>query len=94
MASTSTPNNVLGKIRMPSGFLSLAPATSGTARVTTKNVDDSLPRPPARRSSSLSSTGSAQSYRVLKLAPVHLGEHAHDHKQDWHDIAVEIGYVR
>lgn len=40
-----------------------------------------------RRSSSLSSDG--KGYRVLKVAPVHFGEHAGDHKDDWHDAVVE-----
>lgn len=43
-----------------------------------------------RRSSSLSSDGkSAAGYRVLKVAPVHYGEHAGEHKDDWHEVAVE-----
>ncbi|CAK7199051.1 hypothetical protein SEUCBS139899_001719 [Sporothrix eucalyptigena] len=44
-----------------------------------------------RRSSSLSSTGSnsAPGLRILKLGPVHWGEHLDDHKQDWHEVAIE-----
>lgn len=47
-----------------------------------------------RRSSSLSSQasqaseGKLPSYRVLKVAPVHFGEHSGDHKDDWHEVAV------
>ncbi|PKS12795.1 hypothetical protein jhhlp_001006 [Lomentospora prolificans] len=68
----------------PSFFLPLAPATSGTRR-----PSDPASMPPVRRSSSLSSDGSARSYKILKLAPVHLGEHADEHKEDWHEVAVE-----
>lgn len=43
-----------------------------------------------RRSSSLSSDGKGAGYRVLKVAPVHFGEHSGDHKDDWHEVvAVE-----
>lgn len=69
-----------------SGFLPLGPVTS-----------DSFPKAqqPApvgeqskqRRSSSLSSDGK-NGYRVLKVAPVHYGEHAGEHKDDWHEVAV------
>lgn len=68
------------------GFLSLGPVTS-----------DSFPKSqqpaPAngeahkRRSSSLSSDGKS-THRVLKVAPVHYGEHAGEHKDDWHEVAV------
>ncbi|CAK7232919.1 hypothetical protein SCUCBS95973_008419 [Sporothrix curviconia] len=48
--------------------------------------------PKQRRSSSLSSTGSNSTpsgLRILKLGPVHWGEHLDDHKQDWHEVAIE-----
>ncbi|CAK7242072.1 MAG: hypothetical protein STHCBS139747_003549 [Sporothrix thermara] len=48
--------------------------------------------PKQRRSSSLSSTGSnsaSSGLRILKLGPVHWGEHLDDHKQDWHEVAIE-----
>lgn len=72
------------KMTMPSGFLPLAPETSGGL----KGVADGLAMRPVRRSSSLSSESSNKSYKVLKLNPVHLGEHADDHKGDWHDVAI------
>ena len=77
------------QMSMPHGFLSLAPETSGGL----KGVADGLamPRRPTRRSSSLSSESSNKSgYKVLKLSPVHLGEHADDHKGDWHNVAVGL----
>lgn len=77
--------STIRKVEMPTGFLSLAPATSGG----TRGVAEGLVRPATRRSSSLSSVGSNKGYKVLKLNPVHLGEHADDHKGDWHDVAVE-----
>ncbi|KAF3764693.1 hypothetical protein M406DRAFT_340244 [Cryphonectria parasitica EP155] len=43
-----------------------------------------------RRSSSLSSDGKSSGYRVLKVAPVHFGEHAGDHKDDWHEVEVAV----
>lgn len=76
--------NTLRKVEMPTGFLSLAPATSGG----TKAVAEGIAKPAVRRSSSLSSERSNKSYKILKLNPVHLGEHADDHKGDWHEIAV------
>ncbi len=64
-------------------FLSLAPATSA-----------SYPQPkkaqPAgeqkRRTSSTSSDGSK--HRILKLGPVHWGQHLDDHEEDWHEVAI------
>ncbi|UNI23566.1 hypothetical protein JDV02_009379 [Purpureocillium takamizusanense] len=40
----------------------------------------------SRRSSSSSSNGTG--YRVLKLGPVHWGEHLDDHKLDYHETVV------
>ncbi|KAK3393732.1 hypothetical protein B0H63DRAFT_516902 [Podospora didyma] len=42
-----------------------------------------------RRTSSLSSDGSKSRLRFLKLGPVHWGEHQDDHKDDFHEVAVE-----
>ncbi|KAF4460549.1 hypothetical protein FALBO_12666 [Fusarium albosuccineum] len=81
-----------------SNFLSLAPATSPSypkkpatrAHVRAANVpedDSSRPAPPRRSSTgSTSSSSSSNGYRILKLGPVHYGEHADDHKHDFHDI--------
>jgi len=48
------------------------------------------------RSSSLSSDASSKTsgtgaggLRVLKLSPVHWGEHQDSHQGDWHEVAVE-----
>ncbi|EON98331.1 hypothetical protein UCRPA7_6151 [Phaeoacremonium minimum UCRPA7] len=65
----------------PHTFLSLAPLTS--------NSYPKAPQPTKRRTSSQSSNGGAARMRVLKLAPVHYGEHAGDHKGDWHEVAIE-----
>lgn len=77
----------------PMAFLPLSPVTS-----------DSFPKSQQvrsaantaeihkRRSSSLSSDGknyASPGYKVLKVAPVHYGEHAGDHQEDWHDVAVQ-----
>lgn len=61
-------------------FLSLSPVTSA-----------SFPKAPTgtqkRRTSSLSSDGKPPSgFRVLKVAPVHYGEHGGDHQEDWHEV--------
>lgn len=78
-----------------SSFLSLAPATSASypkkqavrSHTRAQNIPagveqiDAMPR----RSSS-ASTSSANSYRVLKLGPVHWGEHPDEHKEDFHDV--------
>ncbi|KAM5355507.1 hypothetical protein ACJ41O_002153 [Fusarium nematophilum] len=77
-----------------SSFLSLAPATSPSypkkpavrTHVRAANIPDgesARPAPP-RRSSSASSN--ANGYRILKLGPVHYGEHPDDHKHDFHDV--------
>ncbi|KAF4966009.1 hypothetical protein FZEAL_10707 [Fusarium zealandicum] len=76
-----------------SSFLSLAPATSPSypkkpvarAHVRAVNIESSRPAPP-RRTSSESSSSSSNGYRILKLGPVHYGEHAGVHKHDFHDI--------
>lgn len=64
----------------PSSFLSLAPATSSSYPQMPTSSTVALPE--RRRSSSSSTTG----FRVLKLGPVYWGQHAEDHKEDFHDI--------
>ncbi|RFU81582.1 hypothetical protein TARUN_620 [Trichoderma arundinaceum] len=64
----------------PSSFLSLAPTTSSSYPQMPTGRSAALPE--RRRSSSSSTTG----FRVLKLGPVYWGEHADDHKEDFHDI--------
>lgn len=80
-----------------SRFLSLAPATSASypktqartharaASIPTAADDAALA---LRRSSTSSSSSSSNSggYRVLKLGPVHWGEHPEEHKGDFHYI--------
>lgn len=78
----------------PPYFLSLAPATSASyprapaSRVHERaenipaSIDMAAPMP---RRSSASSVSSTNGYRVLKLGPVHWGEHLGDHKDDFHD---------
>ncbi|CAI4218662.1 unnamed protein product [Parascedosporium putredinis] len=84
MSSSEQNLSSIRRQEMPSFFLPLAPATSGARR-----PSDPAPAPLVRRSSSLSSDASTPSYKILKLAPVHLGEHTDEHKEDWHEIAVE-----
>lgn len=82
----------------PAFFLPLAPATSASypqapasraherASVIPAPAEEVAPAPILRRSSSVSSGGSATSgYRVLKLGPVHWGEHLGEHKHDFHN---------
>ncbi|OBS26951.1 hypothetical protein FPOA_00892 [Fusarium poae] len=71
------PQNFLPLTPPPkSSFLSLAPATS-----------PSYPQKPAVRSHTRPST-ERRTYRILKLGPVHWGEHADDHKHDFHDVVL------
>jgi len=72
------------KMSMPTTFLSLGPVTSGSYPQSTKPTDRAQP---ARRTSSMDSE--KPTFRILKLGPVHLGEHQGDHKEDWHEVAVE-----
>ncbi len=90
--------------RRPSTFLSLAPKTSDSyprAQRATKQPEpltaealaeaakegEASAEAMKRRTSSLSSDGSK--LRFLKLGPVHWGEHQDDHKEDFHEVAVE-----
>ncbi|KAH6960756.1 hypothetical protein DER45DRAFT_611687 [Fusarium avenaceum] len=72
-----------------SNFLSLAPATSPS--YPQKPASRAHTRPAPRRSSteSSSSSSSSNSYRILKLGPVHYGEHAGEHNHDFHDCVVK-----
>ncbi|KAI0021102.1 hypothetical protein F4780DRAFT_778852 [Xylariomycetidae sp. FL0641] len=72
--------------RRPSTFLSLAPATSGSYP-SASNIKPAGPR----RSSSVSSVGSL---RFLKLGPVHWGEHPDEHKEDFHDVAIDKQFAQ
>jgi hypothetical protein len=77
--------------RRPTVFLTLAPAMSSTFPQSPKpsvpgNAEQ--PKPTARRTSSMSSDGKP-TFRILKLGPVHYGDHAGDHKEDWHDVVIE-----
>ncbi|EPE10796.1 hypothetical protein F503_05891 [Ophiostoma piceae UAMH 11346] len=99
-AKSFTPN---AADRRPSFFLSLAPATSnsypkkqesfsgGSAPVVAADAAAPVEADAKqRRSSSLSSTNStAPGLRILKLGPVHWGEHRDEHKGDWHEVAIE-----
>ncbi|CAG7557128.1 hypothetical protein NW768_006588 [Fusarium equiseti] len=82
------PQNFLPLTPPPkSSFLSLAPATSPS--YPQKPAVRSHARPsPERRSSTESSdsNSSASGYRILKLGPVHWGEHADENKRDFHDV--------
>jgi hypothetical protein len=66
----------------PSTFLSLAPTTSSSYPQMPISRSGAIPE--RRRSSSSSSTTTG--FRILKLGPVYWGEHADDHKEDFHDI--------
>lgn len=85
---TQPPNMSDPRRSMPLTFLSLGPVTSESFPKSQqpKQAGDGH----KRRSSSLSSDGkgSAPGYRVLKVAPVHYGEHAGEHQDDWHNAAV------
>ncbi|KAK7430219.1 hypothetical protein QQZ08_003194 [Neonectria magnoliae] len=83
----------------PSAFLSLAPATSASypkkqvrSHNRAQNIPsgseavEELPRRSSSASSISTSSNSNNSYRVLKLGPVHWGEHPDEHKEDFHDI--------
>lgn len=78
---------------LPSTFLSLAPATSDSypqmpvPRAVLAAVGDSAeiaePAVPTKPRSSSTSSG----YKVLKLGPVHWGEHPDEHKEDFYEVA-------
>ncbi|KAI1827475.1 hypothetical protein F4861DRAFT_536040 [Xylaria intraflava] len=80
-SSEQVPKNI-AKASRPASFLCLAPETSSSY----PTVRDIKPAMISRRSSSVSSNGS---FRVLKLGPVHYGEHPDEHKADFYEVAVE-----
>lgn len=67
-------------------FLPLGPVTSASF----PKAQEARPAVEAaqhkRRSSSLSSDGKSAGFRVLKVAPVHYGEHSGEHQDDWHEV--------
>ncbi|RGP65981.1 hypothetical protein FLONG3_8984 [Fusarium longipes] len=81
------PQNFLPLTPPPkSSFLSLAPATSPSYPQKPAVGSQTRRRSSTESSSSSSSNNSSNSYRILKLGPVHWGEHADDHKHDFHDV--------
>lgn len=89
MSSPLSSNAIMPR---PMTFLTLAPATSSSypqpqrPRAPTLEAVEGAPERPAglqrRSSSSASSTG----FRILKLGPVHWGEHPEDNKTDFVDV--------
>lgn len=69
-------------------FLPLGPVTSDSFPKAQATKPAGEEQSKQRRSSSLSSDGKTAGYKVLKVAPVHYGEHAGEHKDDWHEVAV------
>jgi hypothetical protein len=82
--SSQTTMSDIRKMSMPTAFLSLGPVTSAGYPQSPKAQNQPQP---ARRSSSMDSD--KPTFRILKLGPVHLGEHPGEHKEDWHEVAVE-----
>ncbi|KAG5970898.1 hypothetical protein E4U55_001417 [Claviceps digitariae] len=77
-------------------FLPLAPATSASYPQAPANRApraENADKTPIvhRRSSSSSSSGSGSRHRILKLGPVHWGEHLDEHKEDFHEPTVTEG---
>lgn len=73
-------------------FLTLSPVTSSSFPKAQQAKPASGGEIHKRRSSSLSSVKSSPSsptFKVLKVAPVHYGEHIGEHQDDWHEVAVE-----
>ncbi|KAI1362762.1 hypothetical protein F5Y08DRAFT_341388 [Xylaria arbuscula] len=85
MSSVPVVKNITKVQPRPVTFLSLAPETSSSY----PTAQDIKPALHPRRSSSVSSAGSTSSLRVLKLGPVHYGEHPDEHKEDFHEVAVD-----
>lgn len=83
--------NVTKVLPRPTMFLSLAPETSASYP-TAQAIKPAATTTTTRRSSSVSSSSSSGgngSLRVLKLGPVHWGEHPGEHKEDFYEVAVE-----
>lgn len=76
-AAADTPNNTMAE-PTPARALTITPAMPSAAV-----IDEALK---TRRSSSLSSNGSSQKKRFLKLGPVHFGEGGNG---DWSDEVVD-----
>ncbi|KAI1425771.1 hypothetical protein F5Y12DRAFT_713850 [Xylaria sp. FL1777] len=85
MSSQQTFKNITKVQPRPNTFLCLAPETSASY----PTAQDIKPAAHPRRSSSVSSASSTGSLRVLKLGPVHYGEHPDEHKEDFHEVAVD-----
>ncbi|KAI1807030.1 hypothetical protein F4811DRAFT_550258 [Daldinia bambusicola] len=85
---SSSSQNIAQRVRdsQPQMFLSLAPTTSSSY----PTAESIKPAVHTRRSSSQSSASSSGSLRFLKLGPVHYGEHPGEHKEDYHEVAVEL----
>ncbi|KAI1353399.1 hypothetical protein F5Y01DRAFT_312891 [Xylaria sp. FL0043] len=84
MSSGQTLKTISEVQTRPTTFLSLAPETSASY----PTAQDIKPAAHPRRSSSVSSASSIGSLRVLKLGPVHYGEHPDEHKEDFHEHAI------
>ncbi|KAI1815515.1 hypothetical protein GGS20DRAFT_584351 [Poronia punctata] len=88
----SYSKSVASLLPRPTFFLSLAPETSASYPTTQEAFKPAAT--PARRSSSVSSSNStAPNLRVLKLGPVHWGEHQSADKTDFSEVAVDDGAV-
>ncbi|KAI1193253.1 hypothetical protein F5X97DRAFT_328723 [Nemania serpens] len=85
MSSQQTAKPITKVQPRPIAFLSLAPETSASY----PSAQDIKPAAHPRRSSSVSSAGSVGGLRVLKLGPVHWGEHPDEHKEDYYEVAVD-----
>lgn len=81
-----TPDVPVVQERRPSAgsFLSLAPDTSPSypqMPIVTRQPEGIEPAEVTRRKSSV-----GNSPKILKLGPVHWGEHLDEHKDDFHDV--------
>lgn len=92
-----TPEDPVVSERRPSTFLPLAPENSASypqkptnrgsiAGNTTEGTQTEIPRRRSSAGSEGSEAGASTGARVLKLGPVHWGEHLDDHKEDFHEI--------
>ncbi|PFH63449.1 hypothetical protein XA68_10041 [Ophiocordyceps unilateralis] len=83
--------------RLPGGFLPLVPVTSASYPGPAASRAGQSSEPTSRRSSSASSSSSNSSsssssvvgggaFKVLKLGPVHCGEHLDGQRGDYHSI--------
>jgi hypothetical protein len=65
-------------------IVSTASSTDSTTSPSTTTAADTGAA--SRRSSDSSTSGSGSAKRVLKLGPVHWGEHTDDHKDDFYNV--------